>query len=92
MRLSEFSGKEIVDVDYGEKRGVVAQSDMEINPITGEIASIVVSNHSFFGIGKKKADTMIPWRSIVQIGPDMIIVQLQPTQNHFPQETSVTKR
>ncbi|QOS99740.1 YlmC/YmxH family sporulation protein [Brevibacterium sp. JNUCC-42] len=79
MRLSEFSGKEIIDVDFGEKRGVVAQSDMEINPITGDITAIVVSNSTLFGIGKKKADVIIPWKSIVQIGPDMIIVQLQPT-------------
>ncbi|ATO47901.1 MULTISPECIES: YlmC/YmxH family sporulation protein [Brevibacillus] len=92
MRLSEFSGKEIVDIDYGEKRGVVAQSDMEINPITGEITAIVVSNNSLFGIGKKKADIIIPWKSIVQIGPDMIIVQLQPIQNQFSKESPVTKR
>ncbi|WP_232697088.1 YlmC/YmxH family sporulation protein [Brevibacillus daliensis] len=78
MRLSEFSGKEIIDIDYGEKRGVIAQSDMEINPLSGEITSIFISGGSFLGFGRKKEDLVIPWSSIIQIGPDMIIVQLKP--------------
>ncbi|WP_139488931.1 YlmC/YmxH family sporulation protein [Brevibacillus dissolubilis] len=81
MRLSEFSGKEIIDLDNGERRGQIGQSDMEINPQTGEIRSIILPGGSFFGFGKRRDDIVIPWSSIVKIGPEMIIVELNGQNN-----------
>lgn len=77
MRLSEFSGKEIIGLDNGERLGVISDSDLEINAATGEITSIILPGTTFFGFGKRKDDVVIPWSSIIKIGPDMIIVQLQ---------------
>ncbi|MGC5324064.1 YlmC/YmxH family sporulation protein [Brevibacillus sp. SYSU BS000544] len=74
MRLSDLSGKEIIGFDNGERMGVVGQSDLEINPVTGEIKAIILSGGSFLGLGKRKEDVIIPWKSILKIGPDMIIV------------------
>jgi YlmC/YmxH family sporulation protein len=79
MRLSEFSGKEIIGLDNGERLGVISDSDLEINAATGEITSIILPGTSFFGFGKRRDDVVIPWNSIIKIGPDMIIVQLQKT-------------
>ncbi len=76
MRLSELSGKEIIGLDNGERMGVVGDSDLEINPATGEILSIIMPGGSLFGFGKRKEDIVIPWNSIVKIGPDMMIIQL----------------
>lgn len=77
MRFSEFSEKEIIDLDNGERMGVLGQSDLVIHPETGQIECIVLSGSSFFGFGKKKQDVIIPWNSIRKIGPDMIIVELK---------------
>jgi YlmC/YmxH family sporulation protein len=74
MRLSEFSGKEIIGLDTGARMGIIGQSDLEINTATGEITAIILPGTSFFGLGKRKEDVVIPWNSIVKIGPDMIIV------------------
>lgn len=74
MRLSDLSGKEIIGFDNGERMGVVGQSDLEINPVTGEINAIILPGASFLGLGKRKEDVIIPWKSILKIGPDMIIV------------------
>ncbi|HZG15136.1 MAG TPA: YlmC/YmxH family sporulation protein [Candidatus Bathyarchaeia archaeon] len=74
MRLSEFSGKEIIGLDTGEKMGVIGHSDLEINTSTGEITAIILPGATFFGFGKRKEDVVIPWNAIVKIGPDMIIV------------------
>ncbi|QRG65443.1 YlmC/YmxH family sporulation protein [Brevibacillus choshinensis] len=76
MRLSELGGKEIIGLDTGEKMGVISDSDLVINPDDGQIQSIVLPGGSFFGFGKKREDIVIPWSSIVKIGPDMIIIQL----------------
>lgn len=76
MRLSEFSGKEIIGLDNGERLGVIGDSDLEIDPATGEIASIILPGTTFFGFGKRREDVVIRWDSIIKIGPDMIIVQL----------------
>ena len=37
MRLSELSGKEIVDVKKAERLGVLGHTDLEINEQTGQI-------------------------------------------------------
>lgn len=76
MRLSEFSGKEIIDFENGERMGIIGHSDLEINDRTGEITSIILPGGSFFGWGKRREDIVIPWKSILKIGPDMIIVDI----------------
>ena len=40
LRLSELSGKEIVDVNRAERLGVLGQTDLEINESTGQIEAI----------------------------------------------------
>jgi len=75
MRLSELSGKEIISLDTGERMGIVGHSDLEINAVTGEITAIILPGTSFFGWGKRREEMVIPWSSIVKIGPDMMIVE-----------------
>lgn len=75
MRYSELGGKEIINLDNGERMGVVGQSDLVIDPKTGSIESIIVPNTGVLKIGRKKDDVMIPWKSIRKIGSEMIIVE-----------------
>jgi YlmC/YmxH family sporulation protein len=86
MRLSELGGKEIIGLDNGERMGVVGDADLEIDPATGRITSIILPGGSLFGFGKRREDIVIPWNSIVKIGPDMMIIQLNKESVHVPQK------
>ncbi|WP_134700426.1 YlmC/YmxH family sporulation protein [Ammoniphilus sp. YIM 78166] len=77
MRYSDFSGKEVIDLENGERMGPLGQSDLVIHPETGQIDSIILPGTSLFGWGKKKNDVMIPWDAIRKVGPEMIIVELR---------------
>ncbi|MCF6093179.1 YlmC/YmxH family sporulation protein [Microaerobacter geothermalis] len=76
MRFSEFSGKEIINLDNGERIGVIGQTDLMVDPGTGKVEAIILPGVSLFGLGKKKEDIIIPWQAIRKIGPEMIIVEL----------------
>ncbi|KZE53072.1 hypothetical protein AV540_08415 [Brevibacillus parabrevis] len=86
MRLSELGGKEIIGLDNGEKMGVISDSDLVIQPENGAIQSIILPGSSFFGFGKKREDLVIPWSSIVTIGPDMVIVSLGQEETQASQK------
>lgn len=77
MRLSQLSGKEIIDLQNGERLGMIGQSDLIINELTGAIESFILPATSFLGVGRKKGEIIIPWHAIRKIGPDMIIIELR---------------
>ncbi len=77
MRLSELSGKEIIDLDHGERMGMLGGSDLLIDETTGSIESIIFPAKNFLGLGKKKGEVLIPWQAIRKIGPEMMIVELR---------------
>ncbi|TCS82996.1 YlmC/YmxH family sporulation protein [Tepidibacillus fermentans] len=73
MRFSELSGKEIVDLNNGERIGTIGPTDMVIDPNTGKIEGLVIPKGKRFG--KAKEEFYIPWTSIRKIGPAIIIVE-----------------
>jgi YlmC/YmxH family sporulation protein len=77
MRLSQLSGKEIIDIENGERMGMVGQADLLINENTGTIESMILPSGSFLGMGKKRDEIVIPWQSIRKIGPEMLIIELR---------------
>ena len=74
VRISEFQIKDVVNVADGKKLGNI--SDIEINLDTGKIDAIVISGTGkllgFFG---KDEDVIIPWKNIIKIGEDVILVR-----------------
>ncbi|WCK52843.1 YlmC/YmxH family sporulation protein [Aneurinibacillus sp. Ricciae_BoGa-3] len=75
MRFSEFGGKEIIDLNNGERIGNVGQTDMVIDSDSGEIQAIVLPTGSLLGLGRKKEEVIVPWESIRKIGSEMIIIE-----------------
>lgn len=75
MKISEFQTKDVVNVLDGRRLGQV--TDLEINLKLGQIDAIVIPGHGkilgFFGGGN---DMVIPWRNIVKIGKDVVLVRL----------------
>lgn len=77
MRLSQLSGKEIIDLENGERIGMVGQTDLLINEHSGVIEALLLPSASFLGVGRKRETIEIPWRAIRKIGPEMMIVELR---------------
>jgi YlmC/YmxH family sporulation protein len=77
MRYSELGSKEIIDVDHGERMGMLGSADFLIDEQSGTIESIILPSGGFLGLGKKQEEVVIPWRSIRKVGPEMIIVELK---------------
>ncbi|WP_075980879.1 YlmC/YmxH family sporulation protein [Bacillus massilinigeriensis] len=77
MRLSELSGKEIVDLKKAERLGVLGQTDLEINESTGQIQALLIpSSVSWFGFRKNGGEIRVPWSHIKKIGNDMVIIDI----------------
>lgn len=76
MRLSELSGKEIVDVKRAERLGVLGQTDLEINEQTGQINALIIPSLKWFGFRKQGNEVRVPWQHIKKIGADMIIIDI----------------
>lgn len=75
MKISDFQTKDVINIVDGRKLGQI--SDIELDLRVGRIESIVVpSNGRFFGFFGGGTDVVIPWRSIVKIGADVVLVKL----------------
>ncbi|OEH92310.1 YlmC/YmxH family sporulation protein [Bacillus solimangrovi] len=77
MRLSEMSGKEIVDLKRGERLGVLGHADFEIDENTGMIRSVLIPSMKWFGFRKQGEEVTIQWENIKKIGTDMIIIDFE---------------
>lgn len=77
MLLSELGGKEIVNLNNGERLSVIADSDIIVDEKTGKIISLLIPERRFqlklFG---NNQEIEIPWDSIRKIGQDMIIIEV----------------
>lgn len=63
MRLSELSGKEIVDVNRAERLGILGQTDLEIDE-TGQITSLIIPSVKWFGLLRNGSEIRVPWEHI----------------------------
>ncbi|WP_144556693.1 YlmC/YmxH family sporulation protein [Bacillus pumilus] len=75
ISISEFQIKDVVDVSSGKKLGTIG--DIDINVTSGKIQAIIIGGTGkmmgFFG---KEEEMIVPWRNIVKIGDDVILVRL----------------
>ncbi len=73
MRFSKLSNKEIINLSDGIKIGRLENSDLLIDPETGNISMIIIFKKNFSLFNNSKEIT-IPWDAIIKIGPEMVIV------------------
>ncbi|UJF35145.1 YlmC/YmxH family sporulation protein [Paenibacillus hexagrammi] len=79
MKISDFQTKDVINIVDGKKLGQI--SDLELDLRHGRIESIVVPNQGrFFGIFGTATDVIIPWKHIVKIGADVVLVKLEDTR------------
>lgn len=76
IRISDFQMKDVINVANGKKLGNVG--DIDINVQTGEINAVIIGGAGkvlgFFG---REEDVVIPWKNILKIGEDVILVRYQ---------------
>lgn len=78
MRLSELSGKEMVDFKKAERLGVLGATDLEIDEASGKVEALIIPVGRRF---KKQANEIrVPWNRIRTIGADMMILEVPENQ------------
>jgi len=77
LRLSELSGKEIVDVNRAERLGILGQTDLEINVQSGQIEALLIPTLKWFGMKKHGGEIRVEWKQIKKIGNDMLIIDME---------------
>ncbi|AZN43692.1 MULTISPECIES: YlmC/YmxH family sporulation protein [Paenibacillus] len=91
MKISDFQTKDVINIVDGRKLGQV--SDLELDLRQGRIDSIVVPNYSrFFGLFGGGTDVIIPWRNIVKIGTDVVLVRIDDAKVYRAEEDDVQVR
>jgi YlmC/YmxH family sporulation protein len=77
LQISELQGKEVVNLHDGGHLGVIEETELIINPEDGSLESLLLpEQRGVFDFFKGDNDLVIPWDSIVKIGPEIIIVDL----------------
>lgn len=88
VKISEFQIKDVVNIADGKRLGNIG--DIEINLSTGKIEAVVISGSGrvlgFFG---KDNDVVIPWKNIIKIGQDVILVRYKGSEAQLHEEAEV---
>ncbi|GIP57806.1 YlmC/YmxH family sporulation protein [Paenibacillus woosongensis] len=75
MKISDFQTKDVINVVDGKRLGHI--SDLELDLQQGVIEAIVVPvNTKFMGLFGGGSDLIIPWKNIVKIGSDVVLVKM----------------
>jgi YlmC/YmxH family sporulation protein len=88
VKISEFQIKDVVNVSDGKKLGNIG--DIEINLSTGKIEAVVVTgNGKVLGFFGREEDIVIPWKNIIKIGQDVILVRFKAIEERNTEEMEV---
>ncbi len=76
MRFCQLQEKEVINVCNGKCLGNVI--DLDLDEKTGCIKAIIVPGPcKFFGMFGHEFELCIPWKCIVRIGSDIILVEIK---------------
>ncbi|MDT3426490.1 YlmC/YmxH family sporulation protein [Paenibacillus forsythiae] len=94
MKISDFQAKDVINIIDGRRLGQI--SDLELDLRRGVIDAIIVPGYTrFLGLFGGGADLVIPWRNIVKIGSDVVLVKMEeprPLQDAEEREMLVLQR
>ncbi len=90
MRLSDLSGKEVINLGDGARLGVIDECEVTFDANTGRIDALIIpSRTGVFSFFSENRSSTIPWQAIKRIGDDVIIVDLN---NSFDRMYSTSRR
>ena len=74
--FSDLRYKEVIDVHTGFRLGWVC--DAEFDDAEGRLCSLVTPGRAkLFGLLGREDDYLLPWSSIVRLGSDIVLVDVQ---------------
>ncbi|MGZ9585076.1 YlmC/YmxH family sporulation protein [Paenibacillus marinisediminis] len=86
LKISDFQTKDVINIVDGKKLGQI--SDLELDLKQGRIEAVVVPNYSkFLGLFGGGTELIIPWRNIVKIGTDVVLVKMEEPRPVKMEET-----
>ncbi|WP_110932181.1 YlmC/YmxH family sporulation protein [Paenibacillus bouchesdurhonensis] len=89
MKISDFQTKDVINVVDGKRLGHI--SDLELDLRQGVIEAIVVPvNSKFMGLFGGGSDLIIPWKNIVKIGSDVVLVKMDGLAQNGVQQFETT--
>ena len=76
MRIDDLRMKEVINISTGQRLGYVG--DLEFDITTGKVLTFIVPGpRRFFGLLPAEVDYVFPWESIVRMGDETILIQLE---------------
>jgi len=76
VKISEFQTKDVVNVLDGKKLGTVR--DLELDLLQGRVESLIIpAQGKILGLFGGGTEYIIPWKNIVKIGIDVILVKVE---------------
>ncbi|WP_106768298.1 YlmC/YmxH family sporulation protein [Paenibacillus faecalis] len=88
MKISDFQTKDVINIIDGKRLGQV--SDLELDLKHGRIEAIVVPSYGkFMGLFGGGSDLVIPWRNIVKIGSDVVLVKMEEVRKMIEDQEPV---
>lgn len=74
--FSELRDKEIIDIHTGYRLGYAC--DLELDDREGCVAALVAPGRPrLFGLLGREDDYILPWKNIVRVGSDIILVEIK---------------
>ena len=90
LKISDLQMKDIVNMANGKRLGHL--TDLEIDLETGKVEALIIDGAgkmmSLFG--KETDEVFIPWKNIIRIGTDVILVEVPPRP--FQHTSTMRKR
>lgn len=86
MRVSELSGKEVINLGDGGRLGVIDDCELSFDARTGQIDALLLpAKSSLFRFFENNRGTIVPWDAIKRIGDEVVIVDLSSAidKNNF---------
>ena len=76
-KISQLQCKEVICVASGQRLGFI--EDVEVEIPEGRICALIVPGPGrLCGLGSSRHDYCIPWSCIRKIGPDIVLVDINP--------------
>lgn len=89
MKISDFQTKDVINILDGRRLGQI--TDLELDLTRGVIESIVVPGYTkFMGLFGGGADLIIPWKNIVKIGADVVLVRMEEVRSQSRSEDEIS--
>jgi YlmC/YmxH family sporulation protein len=77
MRISEMSGKEVINLGDGARLGVIGDCEITFDSRTGAIGGLILPKRkALFNFLADNQVSVIPWQAIKRIGDEVVIVDL----------------